>query len=231
MYILSKECVNRSLYGARRCWFRAAAGSHPQCLRASGPCVLRDIPTLQGAEPSHPASVPTLSSVWKSQQGPCGLSTGVGIKWNVEASQVPNARTKYLKCKSFSLLLHSFARPPFRRPRGVRLGFQLQAQVLEPASPPLGHVCPAQASAWRETEGVSLAPWTSPVDSKRKLKRIEEIESGLTRCRSLVHPKLREQVRWWLLVGGAPEMGFAVFCAVEMAAMLQIEKTQCRVRV
>ncbi|KAG1677758.1 hypothetical protein FOA52_001070 [Chlamydomonas sp. UWO 241] len=51
-----------------------------------------------------------------------------------------------------------------------------------------------QASAWRETEGVSLAPWTSPVDAKRKAKRIEEIESGLARCHALMHPKLREQV-------------------------------------
>ncbi|GAX72618.1 hypothetical protein CEUSTIGMA_g74.t1 [Chlamydomonas eustigma] len=51
-----------------------------------------------------------------------------------------------------------------------------------------------QASAWSETEGVTLAPWIASVDLKRKVKRIEEIETGLTRCHALFSPKLREQV-------------------------------------
>ena len=53
----------------------------------------------------------------------------------------------------------------------------------------------SQSSAWSETEGVAQAPWTGPVDLKRKIKRTEEIETGLMRCHALSTPKLREQVR------------------------------------
>ena len=41
---------------------------------------------------------------------------------------------------------------------------------------------------------MGLAPWTGPVDIKRKVKRIEEIDTGLARCHALNAPKLREQV-------------------------------------
>ncbi len=53
---------------------------------------------------------------------------------------------------------------------------------------------PPQASAWSESEGVMLAPWTGPTDLRRRAKRIEEMDLGLARCRALVNPKLREQV-------------------------------------
>ena len=52
-----------------------------------------------------------------------------------------------------------------------------------------------QASAWRETDGTQTAPWTAVPDVHRKAHRIREIEAGILRCKALVQPKLREQVR------------------------------------
>lgn len=51
-----------------------------------------------------------------------------------------------------------------------------------------------QASAWRESEGCVVAHWTAPVDGVRRQQRIREIDNGITKCKSLITPKLREQV-------------------------------------
>lgn len=51
-----------------------------------------------------------------------------------------------------------------------------------------------QASAWRQSEGAALQPWTGPVDAHRRTFRLREVEAGVARCKALTAPKLRDQV-------------------------------------
>eukprot|EP00798_Chlamydomonas_sp_ICE-L_P020688 gene20688-27484_t len=50
------------------------------------------------------------------------------------------------------------------------------------------------ASAWRETEGLAVTPWTALPDSNRRSQRLHEIEAGVARCKAMTVPKLRDQV-------------------------------------
>ncbi|KAG2485410.1 hypothetical protein HYH03_015896 [Edaphochlamys debaryana] len=51
-----------------------------------------------------------------------------------------------------------------------------------------------QSSAWRESDGAKLCPWTAPVDPERKARRRAMMEGAAGLSRGMRTPKLRDQL-------------------------------------
>ncbi|GLC71947.1 hypothetical protein PLESTF_001187700 [Pleodorina starrii] len=76
--------------------------------------------------------------------------------------------------------------PPVPVPRSLIYGLSCEyfsRPMLEP-----------QSSAWRESDGAKLCPWTAPVDPERKARRRAMMEVATTISKAMRAPKLREQL-------------------------------------